>query len=196
MGEPGGTGARPTDMSWSPAAAATIAALLATLSGCTSTGPTGAEPTATGTPPTATPAPATTTPTAAASPTTAPPETPTPGTPATAARVVLVRAGGIAGMRDTVTVEPDGRWTRADRAGGTRTGRLSTTDQDRLQQLLADPRLGTETTATADPGDCADAFAYRLTVGDRTTGYVDCDAGPARPPATEALVRLLIGVTG
>lgn len=182
-----------------PAAAAAVAALLAVLSGCTSTDPTVADPSpaATATPTVATPTTAPATPTTGASPTTAAPATAgTPGTPATATRVVLVRTGGIAGMRDTVTVEPDGRWTRADRAGGTRTGRLNTTDLSRLRQLLADPRLTAETTATADPGDCADAFAYRLTANARTTGYVDCDSGPDRPPATAAVVQLLTRVTG
>lgn len=179
-----------------PAAAAAVAALLAVLSGCTSTDPTVADPSpaATATPTVATPTTAPATPTTGASPTTAAPAT--AGTPGTATRVVLVRTGGIAGMRDTVTVEPDGRWTRADRAGGTRTGRLNTTDLSRLRQLLADPRLTAETTATADPGDCADAFAYRLTANARTTGYVDCDSGPDRPPATAAVVQLLTRVTG
>ncbi|SCG53317.1 hypothetical protein [Micromonospora inositola] len=172
-----------------PAAAAAVAALLAVLSGCTSTDPTVAAPSPT----------AAATPTAVASPITATPATPTtattPGAPATAARVLLVRTGGIAGTRETVTVEPDGRWARTDRAGSTRNGRLGPTDLDRLRQLLADPRLATEATAPADPGDCADAFAYRLTVNTRTTGYVDCDTGPDRPPATAAVVALLTRVT-
>ncbi|PWR10656.1 hypothetical protein DKT69_28485, partial [Micromonospora sicca] len=123
------------------------------------------------------------------------PTTTAPRTPDAAARVVLVRTGGIAGTRETLTVEPDGRWTRVDRAGGTRSGRLGPADLARLRKLTADPRLATETAATADPGDCADAFAYRLTVDTRTTGYVDCDAGPTRPPATSALVDLLTRVT-
>ncbi|MBM0229517.1 hypothetical protein, partial [Micromonospora sp. ATA51] len=121
--------------------------------------------------------------------------TTTPRAPRTPPPGGAVRTGGHRRTRETLTVEPDGRWTRVDRAGGTRSGRLGPADLARLRKLTADPRLATETTATADPGDCADAFAYRLTVDTRTTGYVDCDAGPTRPPATSALVDLLTRVT-
>ncbi|KAB1912063.1 hypothetical protein, partial [Micromonospora sp. AMSO31t] len=93
--------------------------------------------------------------------------------PATAAPVVLTKSGGIVGLKDTVTVQPDGRWTRVDRAGTSHTGRLSDADLDRLRQLATDSRLAAEAAATVPATMCADAFSYRLTVGPTTTGYVD-----------------------
>ncbi|WP_422737210.1 hypothetical protein ACN263_27895 [Micromonospora sp. WMMD729] len=111
------------------------------------------------------------------------------------ARVALFRSGGFAGRGDNITVEPDGRWTVVDRAGGRRTGKLGTADLGRLHGLAADPRLGTEARRTATTSSCADAFSYRLTVGTIETGYVDCPADPAPPPATRALVELLLKVT-
>ncbi|WP_262282782.1 protealysin inhibitor emfourin [Micromonospora sp. MA102] len=116
--------------------------------------------------------------------------------PATAAPVVLTKSGGIVGLDDTVTVQPDGRWTRVDRAGASRTGRLSDADLDRLRQLATDSRLAAEAAATVPATMCADAFSYRLTVGPTTTGYVDCPPQATPPPATAALVDLLTRATG
>ncbi|MEV1012775.1 hypothetical protein AB0I89_20335 [Micromonospora sp. NPDC049801] len=111
------------------------------------------------------------------------------------ARVALFRSGGFAGRGDNITVEPDGRWTVVDRAGGRRTGKLGTADLGQLHGLAADPRLSAEARRTATTSSCADAFSYRVTVGTVETGYVDCPADPAPPPATRALVELLLRVT-
>ncbi|MEU8168521.1 hypothetical protein AB0B97_18695 [Micromonospora sp. NPDC049004] len=112
------------------------------------------------------------------------------------ARVALFRSGGFAGRGDNITVEPDGRWTVVDRAGSRRTGKLDAADLGRLRGLAADPRLTTEARRTATASSCADAFTYRLRIGAVETGYVDCPADPAPPPATRALVELLLRVTG
>ncbi|MET8909254.1 hypothetical protein [Micromonospora sp. NPDC004551] len=115
--------------------------------------------------------------------------------PTTALPVVLTKSGGIVGLEDTVTVQPDGRWTRVDRAGASRTGRLSDADLDRLRQLTTDSRLVAEATATVPATMCADAFSYKLTVGATTTGYVDCPPEITPPPATAAVVDLLTRAT-
>ncbi|MFR9776697.1 protealysin inhibitor emfourin [Micromonospora sp. MS34] len=115
---------------------------------------------------------------------------------APAVRVVLTKSGGIAGVEETVTVQPDGHWTRGDRSGASRTGQLSDADLDRLRRLAADPRLPAEATATTPAPMCADAFTYRLTVGDTTTGYEDCPPQATPPPATGAVVELLNRATG
>lgn len=116
--------------------------------------------------------------------------------PLPATEVVLVKSGGIAGVKDTVTVRPDGHWTKTDRTGAPQEGRLAETDLARLRQLATDPRLATEATETKGPDNCADGFTYRLTVGPAESGYVDC--GPAaRPPAVTAeVVELLTRATG
>jgi hypothetical protein len=111
-------------------------------------------------------------------------------------QLVLTRTGGIVGLQDTVTVQPDGRWTRVDRAGAARTGQLAGADLDRLRRLATDPRLTAEATATAPATVCADAFSYRLTVGGTTTGYLDCPPQAAPPAATAAVVELLTRATG
>ncbi|NES16709.1 MULTISPECIES: protealysin inhibitor emfourin [Micromonospora] len=119
------------------------------------------------------------------------------GPPATLpARVVLTKSGGIAGLADTVTVQTDGHWTKVDRSGASHAGRLTTTDLDRLRQLTTDPRLPAEATATTPATMCADAFTYQLTVGDTTTGYVDCPSQATAPAATGAVVELLNRATG
>ncbi|MEU4336351.1 hypothetical protein AB0F59_17260 [Micromonospora lupini] len=176
----------------------TIALLAALLAGCTGTDRAGTpanQQSATGTPPPATATP----PIAPTSSGTTPSGTApaVPGAPdAAAGRVTLFRSGGFAGRGDNVTVEPDGQWTVVDRAGGRRTGKLDAADLGRLRGLAADRRLATEARRTAATTSCADAFSYRLTVGAVETGYVDCPADPAPPPATRALVELLLRVTG
>lgn len=123
----------------------------------------------------------------------------TPADPATAppaVQVVLTKSGGIAGLKDTVTVTPDGHWTKVDRSGASRTGQLTAADLDRLRRLAADPRLTAEATATGPATMCADAFTYQLTVGPTTTGYVDCPPQAAPPATTAAVVDLLTRATG
>lgn len=175
-----------------PAAAVTLAALLIALAGCSAT-----DPAAVPTSPAATSAPAT--PTTDGTPT-APATTGTPPgagmTPAPqTVRVMLEKTGGLAGVQDRITVEPDGRWTVVDRSGASRTGQLSAADLDRLRQLAADPRLAAEATATPAATNCADSFTYQLTVAGRTTRYVDCPTDPNRPEVTAALVDLLTRAT-
>lgn len=127
-------------------------------------------------------------------------DTPVPAGPAGTAlpgvEVVLVRSGGIAGLTDTITVRPDGSWTKTDRAGTARDGRLAEPDLDRLRQLAADPRLAAEATVTVPATMCADAFSYRLTIGPTNVGYVDCPPQAAPPAATAEVVGLLTRATG
>ncbi|KAB1924691.1 hypothetical protein F8280_13150 [Micromonospora noduli] len=178
-------------------AGVTFALLVALLAGCTSTDgsgaardqtPTSAGPTPTGSatdaPPPPTAAPASTLPTGP------------PATDIAPTRVMLFRSGGFAGRADTVTVEPDGRWTAVDRAGGRRTGQLNPADLGRLRGLTADSRLSAEARQTAGATNCADVFSYRLTVGTTEIGYDDCPSDDAqRLPATRALVELLLRAT-
>ncbi|MFG2048592.1 hypothetical protein ACGFIW_14330 [Micromonospora sp. NPDC048935] len=177
-------------------AAVTIALLTAVLTGCTGvtrapTTPlpppatTAPGPTGTATPPTGT---ATPPPTVVA--------TVGPGTGGAPTRVTLRTSGGFAGRGDAVTVEPDGQWTAVDRAGSRRTGRLTPADLGRLTGLAADPRLAAEARQPTRSTVCSDALSYLLTVGGTETGYADCPADAPPPPATQALVKLLLRTTG
>ncbi|MDG4761657.1 MULTISPECIES: protealysin inhibitor emfourin [unclassified Micromonospora] len=162
---------------------------MALLSGCTGTdrggSPSSQSPGTLGPTPTGT--------TTGTPPTIAPTIAPT--TRAVAPQVMLRRSGGFAGRGDAVTIEPDGRWTAVDRAGSRRTGQLGTADLGRLGGLVADPRLAAEARQTATPSGCADAFSYRLTVGTIETGYIDCPSEVTPPPATRALVDLILRAT-
>ncbi|MEU7848793.1 hypothetical protein AB0B74_15735 [Micromonospora parva] len=171
----------------------TAALLVALLAGCTSTDRAGTA----GDPPPNTPAPTATVPTATVptAGTSTPGSTPTTAS-AAASQVTLRSSGGFAGRGDVVTVEPDGRWTAVDRAGSRRTGRLSPADLGSLTALAADPRLAAEARQTSSPTGCADVFHYRITVGAIETGYVDCPTESPPPPATQALVKLLLRATG
>ncbi|MFU8854303.1 protealysin inhibitor emfourin [Micromonospora sp. SL1-18] len=170
-------------MRTTPAAAAALVALLVPIAACAQSGETGTTPTS---------APPTAPTTAPISPPTTAPAAGTEPAGKPGVDVVLTKSGGIAGVKDTVTVTPDGRWTKVDRAGATRTGQLDPADLDRLRRLTADRRLLAEGTATAT--ECSDAFTYQLTVGAVTTGYVDCSPKDA-PPATAAVVELLTQAT-
>ncbi|MEU8156840.1 hypothetical protein AB0B94_24515 [Micromonospora sp. NPDC048986] len=176
-----------------PASTTVVTAVLlgALLSGCTSvdrapTTPT--EPSAiTATGPAA---PATGT----AQPTTAP--TVSAGASGVAPRVALRISGGFAGRGDSIVVEPDGQWTVTDRAGSRRNGRLTPADQGILAGLAADPRLTTEARQPTTATNCSDVMHYRLTVASNDTGYTTCPADGTPPPATQAVVKLLLRATG
>ncbi|NYF55629.1 hypothetical protein [Micromonospora purpureochromogenes] len=113
------------------------------------------------------------------------------GTPAaTAPRVTVTRTGGIAGGAETVTVEPDGRWTATGRTGTARTGQLSPADLDRLRALAGSAPSGG---GPARPDvRCADTYTYRLTIGANTVEWTDCPSGPQPPAAASALADLLL----
>ncbi|MEU7956419.1 hypothetical protein [Micromonospora humida] len=125
------------------------------------------------------------------------PSTGMPGDPgargAGADRVILTRSGGFAGNRDTVTVEPDGRWTTTDRAGATRTGRLDAAALDRLRMLVG-PATRDHAGVPSDDG-CADTYRYQLTVGATRVDWTDCPTGPRPPDATRELAALLLKTT-
>ncbi|WP_328342411.1 hypothetical protein [Micromonospora sp. NBC_00421] len=109
------------------------------------------------------------------------------------ARITLTRSGGFAGNRDTVTVEPDGRWSTTDRSGTARTGRLTPAQLDRLRALTGP---ATRSSGGGPPdARCADTFTYRLTVGTRSVDWTDCPDGPQPPAAAPELATLLLKTT-
>ncbi|MCG5460797.1 hypothetical protein MED01_004223 [Micromonospora sp. MED01] len=177
-----------------PASTTVVTATLlgALLTGCTSVDraptTTPAEPSATTATGPAAPA------TGTAQPTTAP--TVSAGASGVAPRVALRISGGFAGRGDSIVVEPDGQWTVTDRAGSRRHGRLTPADQGILAGLAADSRLATEARRPTTATNCSDAMHYRLTVASNDTGYADCPADGTPPPATQAVVKLLLRATG
>jgi len=195
-GEPGRAGARRAT-GWPRCAAALLALALAGCDGAS----TGA-PQPTGSPASSSASAATGTPTASETP--APSETPTPGgTSGTAApsrnttneTVTLVRSGGIAGLTETITVQPDGKWQRGNGRSVERTGRLTSAQLSKLKALAADPRLDAEADRLA-PGTnrCNDAFTYLLNVDSKLIRYEQCGQGEP-PKVTMEIVTLLQSAT-
>ncbi|MEU5675124.1 hypothetical protein ABZ749_33390, partial [Micromonospora sp. NPDC047753] len=59
----------------------------------------------------------------------------------------------------------------------------------------ADPRLASEAQRPTTATNCADVMNYRLTVAGNDTAYVDCPTDEPPPPATQAVVKLLLRTT-
>jgi hypothetical protein len=111
------------------------------------------------------------------------------------ARVVVTRSGGIAGVNDTIILEPAGQWTRIDRAGERHSGQLTDAQRARLTALATDPGLIGESAPPAASTRCRDAFHYALTVGSIRVSYVDCPADGALPVTAMSLVDLVTEAT-
>ncbi|MEU1754580.1 hypothetical protein ABZ436_18180 [Micromonospora matsumotoense] len=115
----------------------------------------------------------------------------------TANRVSLVQKLGDDGPLRSLTVEPDGRWECDDCAGDgvTSTGSLDAEQVQRLQKLLADPRLAQETDQVRKyRATCIDALTSSLLT---TTGLVtsqDCP-GEERPAVAGEILLLLTQAT-
>ena len=120
-----------------------------------------------------------------------------PDPPATAAAptVTLQRGGGIAGVRDTVTVQPDGSWRRTAGTGPAGTGTLPAGQRDRLARMAADPALRAEATRTVPETECADGFDYRLTAGDTEVAWRECGSATTPPPVAGQIAALLLTST-
>ena len=110
--------------------------------------------------------------------------------------VELQRSGGIAGVRDVVTVGPDGGWRRTAKAGTPTSGTLSADERDRLARMAADPGLVAEATRTPPGTECADGFDYRLTAGGTTVGWQDCGSATEVPAAASRIAAFLLSSTG
>jgi hypothetical protein len=124
------------------------------------------------------------------------PENP-PDPPATVASqpVALQRGGGIAGVRDAVTVQPDGSWRRTGRTGPAATGMLPADQRARLARMAADPALRAEATRTVPQGECADGFDYRLTAGGTTVAWRECGSATTPPPVAGRIAAFLLNST-
>jgi hypothetical protein len=106
--------------------------------------------------------------------------------------VTVQRTGGIAGVQEEVTVQPDGSWGRAG-AGPATTGRLPADRNATLTRMAADPALRDEATRSPAPDQCADAFEYTLRVADVRVTWTDCGATP--PPVASRIARFLLDGT-
>lgn len=114
--------------------------------------------------------------------------------PPAAQPVSLLRSGGIAGTRETVTVDPDGTWTHATPRART-SGTLSADQRDRLTRMGADPALAAEAARPSATVTCADGYDVALTVGGTTVRWLECGPEAAAPPLSAQIARLLADST-
>lgn len=91
-----------------------------------------------------------------------------------APRVQVIRSGGFAGVRDVISVDPNGRWTFTNRKASSETGLMDAATRNRLTELVNDPRLpAAAARATPAPG-CADQFLYELHVDTDVYNFDAC----------------------
>jgi hypothetical protein len=105
--------------------------------------------------------------------------------------VSVTRAGGLAGVRQTLNIAADGSWTFTDVKSGKRsTGKLTGTQLSALVTLLTDPTLiqalSNHPTST---GVCSDGFQYTLRFGSSDT-FTFADCGAMEPPV-HAVIQAL-----
>jgi len=193
------TGSRPRGSA--TAAALWCATALLALAGCDggAADPPSAGGSASAGAPTVSEAPASATPTSASTSTPTPAETsksPAPSRSAANEAVTLVRSGGLAGLAETITVQPDGRWKLGNGGSVERTGRLSAAQASRLQALVADPRLAAEAErGLSTTSRCNDAFTYLLIVDHQMVKYEECPGQDEPPKVTMEIVALLRDAT-
>ena len=109
-------------------------------------------------------------------------------------RITLRRTGGLAGVDESLVVEPDGSWT-ANGGRGAKSGKLTNEQLTKVQALAADPKLTEEAKRATTGQKCADAFLYKLDAGSVSIAFADC--GNDAPTATaEALATALRDATG
>ena len=106
------------------------------------------------------------------------PET-SPPTGVTLPPLTVTRTGGIAGVTDTLQVEPGGAWTLTDRSGSATTGQLDAQAAGQIVQTLGAPGLDAEIATASAPNDCADQFRYLVRLSGREFTFDDCgQVGP------------------
>ena len=105
--------------------------------------------------------------------------------------VSVSRTGGIAGIKETITVDATGKWTKAGNSG-----RLTVEQSQQLQQLAANPNLVREAGETRAQTKCADAFNYTVTAGSVTVQYVDGPTDGPPPAVASQIVSLVTTAAG
>jgi len=115
----------------------------------------------------------------------------TPSSSGGAYTVSVQRTGGIAGIRDEVTIGPDGAWRATDRAGAVKTGQLTEEQRATLTRLAGDRRLATESKRVQGPTKCADTYNYVVNVNTMRISYIDCPTDTDLPEATSAIVKFV-----
>jgi hypothetical protein len=106
--------------------------------------------------------------------------------------LTITRTGGLAGVRQTLSLKPDGSWIYADtRNGATGRGTLTSSQRAAVVQVVTDPQLIAQLSQRTPPAVCNDGFVYALQLGSETFSFNDCSS--AKLPAD--LVAALAAAT-
>jgi hypothetical protein len=106
----------------------------------------------------------------------------------------MAKSGGIAGVSESVKVDADGSWQRLDDRTVVGSGKLTSAQLTRRQQLAADPALAAEAGREVATPRCADGFHYTLSVGFQLIRYEQC--GPTDSPRlTTEIIDLVTEAT-
>jgi hypothetical protein len=105
--------------------------------------------------------------------------------------VSVTRAGGLAGVRQTLSIAADGSWSFTDaKSGQSSTGQLSSAQLAALVRLLTDPTLIQALSNHSTPtGVCNDGFQYTLQFGSSDT-FTFADCGTMEPPVRAVIQAL------
>jgi hypothetical protein len=110
-------------------------------------------------------------------------------------RVVVTRTGGIAGVSQSIRVDPNGSWIYVDRRPVMqKSGRLTAAELRQLANLVTGADFARETRLPPPAGTCNDGFIYTITVGELSTRYDDCATASDRP-TTAAVIDMLVDAT-
>lgn len=109
------------------------------------------------------------------------------------ATVTLTKSGGVAGINETVEVEPDGSWTHVASHGEqpSEPEQLAEEDMEQLWLLLGEPALYGP--GDADSGDqCNDYFIYSLTIAPTDdTADTDLSSGECGEHPNETFTEIV-----
>jgi hypothetical protein len=124
-----------------------------------------------------------------------PPDPPDPPGGSAMSRVAVTRTGGIAGVSQSLRVDPNGSWIYVDRRPvAQKTGRLAEPELRQLASLVTGSAFARESRMPPPVGTCNDGFIYVITVGELTSRYDDCATQGDRP-TTAAVIDLLVDAT-
>ena len=120
-----------------------------------------------------------------------PPTTP-PSLPA--GPITITRAGGFAGVNQTLEIAANGSWVYTDRRQNrTERGSLTSAQRLALLQFVADPGFAEQARTKRTSGACNDAFRYLIKAGDVSASFDDC--GGQDQPAVSAVLKVITDAT-
>lgn len=104
--------------------------------------------------------------------------------------MTVLKTGGFAGVKELVTVDETGKWTKAGKSG-----RLTVAQSQQLQLLASNPKLAIEAAEVRPQTKCRDAFEYSVTAGKTTVQYVECPTDGPPPAVASQIVSLVSSAT-